>query len=124
MQPLGNHGAMSAPPAAVAAYYRDAPSPQRETLLAMRERILKIVPTATEVMKYAMPTFVVDGTPVCGVMAHTKHVGYYPFSGSTLAALPEITAKYGGTKSALHVPIDKPLPLTVIRTLIRARQRE
>ena len=113
---------MSGPPRAVAAYYQKAPSPQRETLLAMRERVLEVVPDAVEVMKYAMPTFVVDGTPVCGLMAHTRHVGYYPYSGSVLAQFPELVEKYGGTKAALHVPIDKPLPKATIRRLIRARR--
>ena len=113
---------MSSPPRAVAAYYQKAPSPQRETLLAMRERVLEVVPDAVEVMKYAMPTFVVDGTPVCGLMAHTRHVGYYPYSGSVLAQFPELVEKYGGTKAALHVPIDKPLPKATIRRLIRARR--
>ena len=109
-------------PAAVAAYYRDAPQPQRGTLLAMRERILEVIPEATEVMKYAMPTFIVDGLPVCGLMAHTKHVGYYPYSGSVLAQFPDLMSRYGGTKSALHVPIDKPLPKEAVRRLIRARR--
>lgn len=114
---------MSAPPPAVAAYYRAAPSPQRETLLAMRERILEVVPTAVECMKYQMPTFVVAGSPVCGIMAHTRHVGYYPYSGRVLSQFPDLVEKYGGTKSALHVPVDKPLSKATIRRLIRARQR-
>ena len=113
---------MSTPPPAVAAYYKKAPSPQRETMLEMRSRILAVVPNATEVMKYAMPTFVVDGVPVCGLMAHKRHVGYYPYSGSVLAQFPELMKRYGGTKSALHVPIDKPLPKTTIAKLIRARR--
>ena len=113
---------MSAPPPAVAAYYKKAPSPQRETLLAMREHILEVVPDAVEVMKYAMPTFVVDGTPVCGLMAHKRHVGYYPYSGQVLAQFPELIERFGGTKAALHVPVDKPLPKSTIRRLIRARR--
>ena len=113
---------MSAPPRAVAAYYTKAPSPQRETMLAMRERILSVIPEAVECMKYSMPTFVVDGVPLCGIMAHKRHVGYYPYSGSVLAQFPELMEKYGGTKAALHVPVDKPLPVTTIRRLIRARR--
>ncbi len=113
---------MSQPPRAVAAYYKALPSPQRETMLAMRERILSVVPDAVECIKYQMPTFVVDGVPVCGIMAHKRHVGYYPYSGSVLAQFPELMERYGGTKSALHVPIDKPLPVTTIRRLIRARR--
>ena len=112
---------MTRPPIAVAAYYRAAPMPQRATLLEMRERILEVVPDAVEVMKYSMPTFVVDGVPVCGLMAHKKHVGYYPYTGQVLPQFPELMAKYGGTNAALHVPVDKPLPKATVRKLIRAR---
>lgn len=108
-------------PSAVAAAYANAPLPHRETMLVMRERILAVVPGATEVIKYRMPTFVVEGTPVAGLMAHTSHVGYYPYSGSTLAQFPDLVSRYGATKSALHVPVDKPLPASAIRRLVRAR---
>jgi len=113
---------MSAPPRAVAAYYKQVPSPQRETMLQMRERILSVIPDAVECIKYQMPTFVVDGVPLCGIMAHKRHVGYYPYSGSVLAQFPELMEKYGGTTSALHVPIDTPLPRATIAKLIRARR--
>jgi uncharacterized protein YdhG (YjbR/CyaY superfamily) len=109
------------PPEAVAALYAAAPSPQRETMLVMRERILAVIPEADEIVKYRMPTFAVDGRDVCGLLPHTKHVGFYPYSGSLLEQFPELVTKYGGTKGALHVPVDKPLPATEIRRLVRAR---
>lgn len=114
---------MDTPPSDVAAYYAALRSPQRETMLTMRERILAVAPDATEVMKYAMPTFIDDGEPVCGIMAHTRHVDFYPYSGSVLEQLPEIVERYGGTKAALHVPLGEPLSETTIRKLIRARRR-
>ncbi len=114
---------MRTPPPDVAAYYATLASPQRETALTMRERILEVVPMSVEVMKYQMPTFIVDGEPVCGIMAHTKHVGYYPYSGSVLANFPDLMDRYGGTKSALHVPLGEPLSVTTIRKLVRARRQ-
>ena len=109
------------PPPIVSEVYDTAPSPQRETMLAMRERVLAVAPGAEEVMKYNMPTFVVDGVPVCGLLPHKKHVGYYPFSGSLLAGFPDLVEKYGGTKGALHVPVDAPLPKATIAKLVKAR---
>jgi uncharacterized protein YdhG (YjbR/CyaY superfamily) len=90
-------------------------------MLVMRERVLAVVPDAVEVIKYRMPTFEVDGIDVCGLMAHTNHVGYYPYSGSILGQFPDLVERHGGTKGALHVPIDKPLSPTSIRRLVRAR---
>jgi len=113
--------AVPPPPPSVAAAYDAAPSPQRETMLVMRERILAVVPDADEIMKYRMPTFVRDGTDVCGLLPHKKHVGYYPYSGSLLEDFPDLTSTYGGTKGALHVPVDKPLSAAVIKRLVKAR---
>ena len=39
---------MPQPPLDVAAYYQAQPSPHRETLVEMRERILAVLPTASE----------------------------------------------------------------------------
>ena len=109
-------------PASVADYYASRREPHQQTLLELRRRIISLLPTAVEVMKYRMPTFIVDGKHVCGIMAHTRHIGFYPYSGSALEKVPQIAAKYGGTKSALHLPIDKPIPLAELRQLIRAKQ--
>jgi len=108
-------------PADVKKHYDNAPSPQRETMLEMRERILLIVPKAEDVVSYGMPAFRLDGVIVAGVLANKKHVGYYPFSGSILRLFPEELAKYTTTKSAIHVPVDKPLTKTLIAKLIKAR---
>jgi len=111
-------------PPEVAELYEASPVPHRDTMLVMRERILAVVPDALEVVKYKMPTFVVDGVDVCGLMAHTNHVGYYPYSGSLLERFPDLVKRYGGAKSALHVPVDAPLSAAAIRRLVRARLQQ
>jgi uncharacterized protein YdhG (YjbR/CyaY superfamily) len=108
-------------PAAVKKHYATAPSPHRETMLEMRDRILEIIPQAEEVVSYGMPAFKVEGTVVAGLLANKNHVGYYPFSGSILVNFPEELAKYKTTLSAIHVPVDKPLNKTLIRKLIKLR---
>jgi uncharacterized protein YdhG (YjbR/CyaY superfamily) len=98
-----------------------APSPHRETMLEMRNRILEIIPDAEEVVSYGMPAFKLDGRVLAGLLANKKHVGYYPFSGSILHLFPEELAKFTTTKSAIHVPVDKPLAKGLIKKLMRAR---
>lgn len=109
-------------PVSVKPYYEAQTGVHRDTLLEMRQRVLAIVPNAVEVMKYNMPTFVVEGVPVCGLLANKKHIGYYPFSGSVLSQFPDVLEKYSTTLGALHVPLGKPLPKTLIAKLIRARR--
>ena len=108
-------------PKAVASYYASAPSTHKKTLLEMRTRILEVVPLADEIIKYAMPTFVVNGVEVAGLMFHKNHIGYYPYSGSILNKFPEIFAKYKTSKGALQMPIDKPLLKGEVKKLIKAR---
>ena len=38
-----------------------------------------------------------------------------------LAGFPDLVERYGGTKGALHVPIDAPLTKAVLSRLIKAR---
>ena len=108
-------------PSNVKMHYMSAPSPHRETMLEMRNRILEIIPDAEEVVSYGMPAFKSDGRVLAGLLANKKHVGYYPFSGSILHLFPEELAKFSTTKSAIHVPVDKPLAKGLIKKLIRAR---
>ena len=108
-------------PAAVKKHYATAPSPHRETMLELRDRILEIVPEAVEVVSYGMPAFKVEDCIVAGLLANKNHVGYYPFSGSILHLFPEELAKFKTTKSAIHVPVDKPLAKVLLKKLIKAR---
>lgn len=107
--------------ARVNAIYKSAPLPQRRTMLAMRKTILEIIPDAEEVVSYGMPAFKIEGNIVAGILHAKNHVGYYPFSGSVLRLFPEELKSFSHTKSAIHVPINKPLSKTLIRKLIRAR---
>lgn len=101
--------------------YKNSLSPQRETMLAMRKNILAIIPQAEEVISYGMPAFKVKGTVVAGLLSHKSHVGFYPFSGSVLGNFKSELKNYKQTKSALHVPIDKPLPKSLLKKLLNAR---
>lgn len=112
---------MKAIPSAVSSYYSELNSPHKEIMLEMRNRILEVVPNATEIIKYKMPTFVVDGEPVAGLLSNKKHIGYYPYSGSVISQFSELAEKFVTTKGALHIPLDKPLPKSIVRKLIRAR---
>lgn len=106
---------------AVDAIYKKAPQPHKKTMLKMRKTILSIVPEAEEVVSYGMPAFKVDGNIVAGILHAKNHVGYYPFSGSIVKRFLQELKNYSTTKSAIHVPVDKPLSKTLLKKLIRAR---
>ena len=104
-----------------ATMYYKAPLPHRKTMLEMRKRILQIIPSSQEVISYGMPAFKYQGNIVAGLLAHKNHIGFYPFSGSVLYLFKKDLKGFKMTKSALHVPIDKPLSKTILTKLIKAR---
>jgi uncharacterized protein YdhG (YjbR/CyaY superfamily) len=95
--------------------------PKRGTLQALRRTILEIVPEAEQVISYRVPAFRVHGKVVAGFAAYKDHLSYLPFSGSVLDQLGDELRGYTMTKSALHFPVDRPLPKSLVRKLIAMR---
>ncbi len=105
-------------------YLQGIEEPKRSTLEALRRTILEIVPDAEQVISYKVPAFRVEGRIVAGFAAFKNHLSYLPFSGSVLPKLADELEGYTMTKSALHFPVDRPLPKTLVGKLIAARRSE
>jgi uncharacterized protein YdhG (YjbR/CyaY superfamily) len=105
-------------------YLHGLDEPKRSTLEEMRRRILDIVPKAEQCISYSVPAFKVQGKTVAGLAAFKNHLSYLPHSGSVLAELQGELGRYEQTKSALHFPVDEPLPGHLVRSLVLARMRE
>ncbi|OIQ77125.1 intracellular iron chaperone frataxin [mine drainage metagenome] len=106
------------------AYLANVPEPQRSTLEALRKTIHSVLPRAEECITYNVPTFKVDGRSIAGFASYKNHCSYFPMSGATLTTLKDDVEKYVTTKGALRFPIDKPLPTTLVKKLIKARLQE
>ena len=102
-------------------YLQGVDEPKRSTLQALRRTILEIVPDAERVISYRVPAFRVGGKTVAGFAAFKDHLSYLPFSGSVLPQISDELEGYTMTKSALHFPIDRPLPKTLVKKLIAVR---
>jgi len=102
-------------------YLRRIEEPKRSTLEALRRTILEIVPDAEQVISYRVPAFRIGGETVAGFAAFRDHLSYLPFSGSVLPDLADDLQGYTMTKSALHFPVDRPLPKTLVKKLIAVR---
>ena len=108
----------------VDAYLKSVPEPQRSTLKKLRQTILKIEPNAKEVISYGMPAYKIDEGIICGFLASKKHCSYFPFSGSVLKDLVKETAKYDQSIGTLRFEVDKPLPQSLVRKLIKVKKIE
>lgn len=110
--------------AAVEQYLDGLPEPQRSTLRALRAALLEVSPQAEEAIKYGMPALTVEGTAVAGYAGFADHCGYYPMSGGVIAAAGDAVAGYETSKGALKFPIDRPLPMALVRQLMTLRLAE
>jgi len=108
----------------VDAYLKSVPEPQRSTLKKLRQTILKIEPKAKEVISYGMPAYKIDEGIICGFLASKKHCSYFPFSGSVLKELVKETAKYDQSIGTLRFEVNKPLPQSLVRKLIKVKKIE
>jgi uncharacterized protein YdhG (YjbR/CyaY superfamily) len=105
-------------------YLRGLPPNRRAALEDLRAKIRAVVPEAEECISYRMPAFRVNGVVIAGFRATAKGCSYYPFSGSTLRSLARDVVRYDQTKSSLHFSSDKPLPIVLVRKLIKVRVAE
>lgn len=110
--------------AEIDAYLAGLDEPRRSTLEELRRTILRFIPEAEQGLSYRMPAFRVKGATVAGFAGFTKHLSYVPFSGSVIPRLGDAAAGYGGTKSSLHFPVDRPLPAALVGKLIALRLEE
>ncbi|MFA9289396.1 MAG: iron chaperone [Weeksellaceae bacterium] len=105
-------------------YISSFPEEIRPKLQELRDFIKKVAPGVEETIRYNMPTFNLDGTYLVYFAAWKKHISMYPYTTEMEADFPE-TAEYDTSgKGTIQFPIDKDLPLELIRKIVEYRLRE
>ena len=94
---------------------------QRAILQNLREIIASELPTATETIKYGIPTFVIGGIGLIGYDGYKKHNSLFPYSGSTTSLLKTELVQYEQTKGSIHFAIDKRFPKPLLKKIIKVR---
>src|SRR6187551_2898588 len=100
-------------------YIASFPKEIQKLLKEMRATIQKAAPKAEEDIKYAMPTFVLNGNLV-HFAAYKNHIGFYPAPRAIEEFKTELS-KYEGSKGAIKFPLDKPIPLSLVRKIVKFR---
>jgi uncharacterized protein YdhG (YjbR/CyaY superfamily) len=104
------------------AYIRHAPKEVQALLTAMRRAIRLAAPKAEETISYGMPCFRLKGNLVY-FAAFRHHIGFYP-TASGIAAFKKELLPYKSSKGAVQFPLDRPLPLALIKKIVRFRVKE
>ena len=88
----------------------------------MRACIRAFAPGAEESLKWGMPSFSYKRILVT-FAAFKHHVGLYPTPAAVRAFAEDLTGYVTG-KGSIQFPLDKPLPLALIRKIVAFRVRE
>ncbi len=105
-------------------YIARFPPEVQEILEQIRAIIKRMVPGAEETISYGIPTFKLNGTYLLYFAAYKKHIGIYPVS-STIDQIDGKFAAYRTSgKGTLQFPLDKPMPLNLITTLVKFQLQE
>jgi uncharacterized protein YdhG (YjbR/CyaY superfamily) len=107
----------------VLAHLSKVPQQQKATLLELRKTILEIIPEAEEVISYGFPGYRIDGKIICGFDAFKNHCSFFPHSSLVIPELEKDLVNYKTSKGALQFAIDKSLPKSLVRKLIKTRMR-
>lgn len=100
-------------------YIKSFPGPTQKLLQQMRRTIQSAAPEATEAIKYGIPTFVLNGNLV-HIGGFENHVSFFPTAAPVEVFKRELSG-YETSKGTIHFPLDKPLPLPLIRKIVLFR---
>lgn len=109
-------------PSPIDAYIAEYPVDVQQQLNSIRRTIQKEAPQALEVIKYGIPTYVL-GENLVHFAAFQHHVGFYP-TPSGIQAFQKEFSSYKSGRGSVQFPLDQPLPLELIRQVVRFRMNE
>ena len=113
---------MKPKPATVTEYINAAPKETRTKLREMRAIIRASAPGATESLKWGMPAY--SYKKILVVFAVFKqHIGFFPTPSAVKAFAKDLT-KYKTSKATIQLPLEKPLPVSLIKKITAFRVME
>jgi len=94
----------------------------RKALKEIRKTIKATAPKAEEVISYQIPGYKYHGMLVF-FAGWKNHISLYPAPWGAEGLKEEMSA-YEGSKGTIKFPLDKPMPLTLIKKMVKYRIKE
>ncbi len=99
-------------------YIATFPNDVQVLLKQMRQTINQAAPEAKEKIAYGIPTFTLHGNLV-HFGGFKDHVSFFP--GGVVELFKDNLKSYKTAKGTIQFPLDKPLPLNLIRKIVTFR---
>jgi len=105
-------------------YVAGVPEPARSALNKMRDAIRAAVPReATETISYRIPAFKSKEGVLVWFAAFSDHCSLFP-TASVIQDFRDELRGFSTSKGTIHFPVDKPLPVGLIKKIVKARVRQ
>ena len=101
---------------------------QSEDAKLMLEKIRVIIndiaPDAEEVISYGMPAFKLHGRMLVYFAGFKNHCSLFPANSGLIVILKDELKKYKTSKGTIQFELSKPLPITLIKKIVKIRAKE
>ena len=105
-------------------YFARLAPPQRRLLKQLRQALRAAAPGATDAWSYSIPALRLDGKLILWYAAWKAHVSLYPMRAGIVRRYARELAGYEKSKGTVRFPLDRPLPVALVKRLARARLGE
>ena len=113
---------MLSKPKNISEYIKPFPKETQKKLKEMRVVINACAPGAVEGLKWGMPSFSYNRILV-NFAGFKHHIGFYP-TPSAIRKYAKELSKYKFAKGSIQFPLDKPLPISLIKKITKFRVKE
>ncbi len=108
----------------VRAYFAATPPKAHAALKKIRAAIRSVAPRAQEAFSYRIPAFKFADRPLVWYAAFKNHCSLYPMTGEIRRKLARDLKGYEMSKGTVRLPLAKPIPVGLVKKLVRARIAE
>jgi uncharacterized protein YdhG (YjbR/CyaY superfamily) len=111
-------------PKTIDEYLANVKPEHRKTLQKLRQTIQTAAPKAEECISYGIPAFRLNRRLLVFFGAWANHCAFYQGSASTLKTFQNELKKFETSKGTIRFSPDKPLPVALVKKLVKTRIAE
>ena len=104
-------------------YIAGFPSETQKVLEQIRQTIKKAAPNAEETIRYAIPTFKLNGVYLIHFAAFKHHIGFYA-TPTGHEEFNEDLSHFKQGKGSVQFPLDKSIPYNLIARIVKFKVQE